>query len=354
MNFANTNPDGSIDVEVFAVGRWNGISFDNADLNRIVEAFESLQDIHHPPLKFGHNDEQKMTDGQPAIGWVKKVWKDGEKLFAKFVDVPRIVYDAIQKRLYRHVSVELDKDVKHGGTEYPWVLSGVALLGADLPAVNTIGDLKKYMSRGDGRLEFTRRVYFSFNVEEEHKMADRKEDDDDLREQNYNLRAEVRKLKEELEAQKSEYKKLSKKFEERDKEDKERRVAAKRKEIDAYCESAVNDGYMEPSDREAFKRSSLYDNDDLVIHADLDALKVPYESKKTVRKEDRKFSKDSGNGAGSGEGGEGESAAKKAIRMARDRQATTKEPFGEAFSNILRNNEGLAREYQKEMNEEAE
>jgi hypothetical protein len=135
--------------DIFAVGKWNGAEFTAEDLNLIATAFNKLKDVHNVPLKLGHNEEQPMTDGQPRLGRVAEVWKEGNKLFAKFVDMPRVVYEAIKQKLYNNVSIELDIGVEHQENYYPYVLSGVALLGADIPAVNTLDDLQAFMSRGD-------------------------------------------------------------------------------------------------------------------------------------------------------------------------------------------------------------
>lgn len=136
-----------LDAEIFAVGKWNGFAFTQNDLRMMEAAFAELGDNLRVPLKMGHNNEQPMTDGQPALGWVTKVWVAGEKLMARFADMPTIVYEAMQKKLYRNVSIELDMDVKYKEKDFPFVLSGVALLGADIPAVNTLADLKHYLSR---------------------------------------------------------------------------------------------------------------------------------------------------------------------------------------------------------------
>lgn len=137
-------------IECFAVGKWNGMDFTVADLNMIVSAFKMLGDNHRVPLKFGHNTDQAMTDGMPAIGWVKSLSVEGDKLIADVTDIPDIVMNAMDKKLYRNVSVELDLDVKYKDQNYPIVLSGIALLGADTPAVNVLKDLTHYLSRGAG------------------------------------------------------------------------------------------------------------------------------------------------------------------------------------------------------------
>jgi len=167
-----------IDVEIFAVGRWNGMDFDIADLMDFAISFSKLKEVHKVPLKMGHNDEQPFTDGQPALGWVDDVWVDkpAGKLMAKFIDVPDIVGAAIEKGLYKHVSIEADFGVEHSGSFYSNVLSGVALLGADIPAVNTLQDLRTYMSKeGAGAYKFTKRQVFTFK-QEDSDMAISKED----------------------------------------------------------------------------------------------------------------------------------------------------------------------------------
>lgn len=94
------------------------------------------------PLKLGHNGDQPLTDGQPALGWVSRVYRDGRKLLADFIDMPTSIYEMVKAGLYKFVSVELAKNVLAGTREIPWVLDAVALLGADQPAVGTLKDLQ--------------------------------------------------------------------------------------------------------------------------------------------------------------------------------------------------------------------
>ncbi len=146
-------------VEIFAAGLWNGIEFSNEDLKLIAFSFDKLKDKHKVPLKMGHNDKQPFTDGQPALGWIEKVWLEGNKLMAKLVDLPDVVFSAISNKLYKKVSIELEVSVNHKDDFYPFVLSGVALLGADIPAVNTLADLTAYMSREE--MTFKKRMAFT-------------------------------------------------------------------------------------------------------------------------------------------------------------------------------------------------
>lgn len=152
----------TLDAEIFAAGTWNKTwKFTSKDLRDIVDNFDALADNHKVPLKFGHNEQQPVTNGQPALGWVTKVWiNDDDKMMARFEHVPTVVKKAFDAKLYRHVSVELDVDVEHRGKKYKYVLSAVALLGADIPAVNTLKDLTSYLDGGE-RLAASRREVFS-------------------------------------------------------------------------------------------------------------------------------------------------------------------------------------------------
>lgn len=146
------------EVELFAPGKWNGLKVTKADLEEFVTAYQALEKVLKVPLKFGHNDEQPVTDGQPALGWVSNVKLKAGKLVADFTGVPDIVYNAIKNRLYNTLSIELYQDVEYKKEKFPFVLSAVALLGADLPAVNVLSDLSAYMST---ELKFSKHVNFT-------------------------------------------------------------------------------------------------------------------------------------------------------------------------------------------------
>ncbi|MCC7080750.1 MAG: hypothetical protein IT530_08775 [Burkholderiales bacterium] len=149
-------------AHIFSVGTWNGKTFDVADLDAIVAAFERLAQSGRVPLKFGHNEEQPLTDGQPALGWVSRLWREGGKLLADFADIPSEVYRAIQKGLYKFTSIELLGDVEREGEAFPYVLDAVALLGAEPPAVTGLSDLSKLAAaRETPALKFATRTTYA-------------------------------------------------------------------------------------------------------------------------------------------------------------------------------------------------
>lgn len=153
-------------AEIFAVGTWNGLTFTDEDLDAIVTSFDALGLSGRVPLKFGHNDAQTLTDGQPALGWVSRVYRSGKKLLADFTDMPTSIYEMVRAGLYKFVSVELLKNVQAGTRIIPWVLDAVALLGADQPAVGTLKDLqsltmtRKLALRARARVAFQRDTKF--------------------------------------------------------------------------------------------------------------------------------------------------------------------------------------------------
>lgn len=159
----------SWDAEIFAAGNWDGsgglTEFTVDDLQKIAANFQTLREVHKPPLKFGHDEEQNLlgqSDGDPAIGWVSNLKVVGQKLVATFSDVPSKVWDLIQANRYRKVSAEIYQDVKFKGNPIGPVLRAVALLGADIPAVSSLADLHALMmSQPSAKLEFSNALAFS-------------------------------------------------------------------------------------------------------------------------------------------------------------------------------------------------
>jgi FtsZ-binding cell division protein ZapB len=145
---------------IFEVGTWNGMKFTVADLDDIENNFRELASVQKVPLKFGHNDEQPLTDGQPALGWVQNLRRVGNQLLADFSDVPQLVKDLIRKNMYRSVSVELLLGLERGKKIYKHVLDAVALLGVDKPAVETLPDLSAYLASRSALGDSGRRVAF--------------------------------------------------------------------------------------------------------------------------------------------------------------------------------------------------
>lgn len=129
-------------VEVFSAGTWSGsrkVTVTPAMLDGMVKNFATLNQISGfgVPIKLGHN----KTVGEPAYGWMSALERIGDTLVADFADVDPAIVDAISKRRYNSVSVELWPAVEYAGKVFENVLSGVALLGAEWPAVKGLKPL---------------------------------------------------------------------------------------------------------------------------------------------------------------------------------------------------------------------
>lgn len=330
-----------LDAEIFAAGKWNGYNITLRDLEDIVSSFESLGDYHKVPLKFGHNDKQPMTDGEPALGWVDKIWVDynqkPEKLMATFTDIPDPVSQAIKKKLYRKVSVELDFGVKHKGKLYTTVLSGVALLGADLPAVNVLADLDAYMTaKNKSSLAFDSQAVFTLNSNfEETNMPLSEKEEKELRAQAAKadtLEAENKKLKDDTaEFQRNEEKRLA--------DEKKNKVQMRRKEIDDFAEKQVTDKKWTPAQREAFRKFTHYNDDDKVLETDLESVKAMF----IVDDKSGDATKDAGKG---GEDTETpEDASSELVRLTYERMNDKDEDFETASFAVMRANPKLAEKH---------
>jgi hypothetical protein len=226
-----------------------------------VSSFGLLELGGRIPLKFGHNTDQPLTDGQPALGWVSRVYREGRKLLADFTDMPSVVYEAIKKGLYKFVSVELLGDVQAGTRVIPWVLDAVALLGADPPAVGVLKDLQSLtMARSSGlqgraRVAFTRDHSTGVNAN----MADEPKKDDIAA-----LMARLDKLESEnrtLSVKAAERESFERKLAELETATRGEKITTHRAKVLEMFESAIKDKRVLPAARERFKRVYKVDTD---------------------------------------------------------------------------------------------
>jgi len=130
-------------VEIFASGTWNGDKYTTKDLDDMVTAFAETSKTVKPYLKLGHSNEQSIlqNDGFPAAGWIGNVYRDGEKLLADFIDIPAKIFELLKNKAYRKVSSEIYHNITLSGKPYRRLLSAVALLGSDMPAVTSLDDI---------------------------------------------------------------------------------------------------------------------------------------------------------------------------------------------------------------------
>lgn len=185
-------------VEIFAVGKWNQNVFSSDDLDSIVDSFHALGFSGKVPLKLGHEDPRggvqatkrdkdgKLKDpmDQLSMGWVTNIYRDGNKILAD-IEVPDKVYELIEGKYLRFVSVELFREVRTSRRVFPWVLDAVALLGTDPPAVGVLKDIMTLSALDRTEFSsFTQVATFSradenqsTSIGVQHVMADEKDKD---------------------------------------------------------------------------------------------------------------------------------------------------------------------------------
>jgi hypothetical protein len=125
-------------IPIFKVGKWKGTSFSLNDLKHIATNFFKFKNKVTPALKLGHGGES----GQPAAGWVTSLKVVGDLLMAKFGQVPSKINKLVRDGEYKRISAEVYKDLEIDGKKYGLALAGVALLGADPPAVKDLPPLE--------------------------------------------------------------------------------------------------------------------------------------------------------------------------------------------------------------------
>jgi hypothetical protein len=84
-----------------------------------------------------------QNSGLPAGGWITRLKRKGQKILIDIADVPQKLYELISKGAYKRISSEILWDYTEPSTKrkYNKVLSAIAFLGADLPAVTNLEDI---------------------------------------------------------------------------------------------------------------------------------------------------------------------------------------------------------------------
>lgn len=256
-----------------SVGEANGIPFTLRDLEGICTAFDALGLAGRCPIKFGHNEDQPFTDGQPALGWIGRVYVENDRLKADFTDMPTAVYELIQTGAYRFLSVELLKNVTAGTRVLPWVLDAVALLGADQPAFGNLKDLQSLTFKRRPVLQARARVAFKRAATKFSTGATKAMDEKEVQAA---IEAALAKQAESLTAKftttlTAEVKKVTEAAKaESDAAVAKAKAESHRTQIKAKFETAVKAEALIPAKRESFYKFNRVDDDKSVIEIKLE------------------------------------------------------------------------------------
>lgn len=257
-------------VEIFRVGTWNGTKFNRKDLEGIVNAFKETKTAVKPFLKLGHNDEQSVLerDDLPAAGWVDDIRMEGNTIVADFVGIPQKIFDLIEAGAFRGRSIEIWREMKVAGKTHPWLLTAVALLGSEVPAVDSLDDMIDLFAHGGEVHKFEKegvKHLFSFG-EDQHTTEEAMKLEEALKAlaDEKSAREGFEKKARELEAEKVEFEKaagekdakieaLTGELAEAKSEVEKFQAAALEKEIDAELDKLVHEKKINPSQKPALK-----------------------------------------------------------------------------------------------------
>lgn len=135
-------------VHVFDAGTWIDAhgrkdTYTEGDISEMASAYNEMVAAgqHEAPLKLGHDPKQPLTDGLPAVGWLRNARADGGKLLVDLVGVPKRLAEYIKARLYSKRSMEISHNLKMAGRAFKNMPTGLALLGANLPALGHLDDI---------------------------------------------------------------------------------------------------------------------------------------------------------------------------------------------------------------------
>lgn len=154
------------DVELLSVGMdWPACTGEHTvTFENIADAIRAANDdplIQTPRVKLGHfsvlNDGIPMwdpfaviTDAEPVFGRVVnlRATNDGATLVGDLVEVPEWLMASAVSAFPTRSAESVPDVTTQGGKRYSMVLTAVALLGAELPAVSDLDDLQRLIESG--------------------------------------------------------------------------------------------------------------------------------------------------------------------------------------------------------------
>jgi len=221
------------DVPIFDTGKWNGDKYEERDLDEMVESFHEIGSKIKPYVKLGHDSGQKLLqkDGFPAAAWITGIRRKGKQLFADFSNMPKKIYELVARKAYGRVSSEIYWNLKEGGKTYRRVLKGVALLGADTPALTSLDDFINLYTETEMQFENLKSYdNMETDMEKEH----------------------IEQIENELKKYKIENEKLEKENQELKSYSERVEYEKKHAEADAYIEKAIEEGRITPAQKDYF------------------------------------------------------------------------------------------------------
>ena len=138
-------------IEIMATGDWVDSAgkitkYTNKDLDELADGTNEVLEYVKPRVRLGHEVEQKLANasGVPALGWIERLKRKGDKVLADIKDIPKVLAELIQKRVYKRVSSSIIFNYTEqalGGKKFRRILDHIAFVGGALPGVTTLQDI---------------------------------------------------------------------------------------------------------------------------------------------------------------------------------------------------------------------
>ncbi len=138
-------------MNLFRAGFWNGRKYGIDFLDKVVENFNA--GYMEPYLKItadGSHLPQPPIFRNLSFGWIDRLWREGEGLYADFKDVPTQVEAAIKSGRLKKRSIEIPLNFRTGdGVLRGPVLKSALFFGQGQPLVHGLEDLVEVFNAGD-------------------------------------------------------------------------------------------------------------------------------------------------------------------------------------------------------------
>lgn len=247
--------------DIFSVGTWNGDKYTKEDLDEMVKNFNENPEVRVPLkidiFKKGVTKTDNFHGGLPAVGWIKDLKRIGDKLYANITNIPRRVKELIDQKAYRQVSSEIWWNLRYNSKVLRRALTGVALLGAELPGVANLDEFAEFYK---GEFEGEEKSYITEvrsvnnngqkNNEEDEMSKELETKIAQLEAENAGLKNDSKKYQENVDAIKAENDKLKKEKDEAEKREFEAKEIQRKERIAIFIDKALNGNHLLPKHKE--------------------------------------------------------------------------------------------------------
>jgi hypothetical protein len=136
-------------IHLMTEGPWQGNWYGPREFDEMIANFRRFSSGSDPlvenPAVIGHEEDQLEFTGLPAVGWIKRLYREGPELYCDASQVFPDIADLIEAGAYKHVSPEIyppDK-LPEGVPARGHMLRRVAFLGGELPHIKQLADLPR-------------------------------------------------------------------------------------------------------------------------------------------------------------------------------------------------------------------